>query len=96
MEFTKEQIEGWRQQFGELFQIDIEDKRCILKKPARKTLSFATSVATKDPIKFNEILLKDCWVAGDEEIKTNDKYFLAASAKLSEVLEVAEASIVKL
>ena len=74
----------------------VEDKCCYLKRPERKTLAYASSVATKDPIKFNEIILNGAWLAGDEDIKTNDTLFLSASAKLAELIEVKEAEIVKL
>lgn len=95
-EITQEQIDEWKKQYGDVFKITVEDKQCFLKKPGRKTLSFASSAASKDPIKFNEILLNGCWLGGDEDIKTNDTYFLGASAKLSELIEVKEAELVKL
>ena len=41
-------------------------------------------------------ILNDCFLGGDEEIKTNDAYFLAVSSKLSEIIEVKEAKLVKL
>lgn len=41
-------------------------------------------------------ILNDCFLGGDEEIKTNDAYFLAVSSKLSEIIEVKEAELVKL
>lgn len=96
MEATKEQIESWKKEHGEVFKITVDDKSCYLKKPSRKTLAYASSVATKDPIKFNEIILNGSWLAGDEDIKTNDTLFLSASAKLAELIEVKEAEIVKL
>lgn len=67
-----------------------------LKKSSRKTLSYATATAGKDPMKFNEIMLNSCWIDGDEEIKTDDSLFLAASSKLAELIEVKEAELVKL
>jgi len=47
-------------------------------------------------MKFNEIMLNSCWIDGDEEIKTDDSLFLAASSKLAELIEVKEAELVKL
>lgn len=93
---TKEQIDAWKKKYGEVFKLVIGDKECFLKKPDRKTLGYATSVASKDPMKFNEIMLKGCWLSGDEEIKTDDSLFLSASAKLAELIEVKEAELVKL
>lgn len=91
---TPEQIAEWKSKFGEFFHIEIEDKICYLKKPDRKTLSFASQVGS-DPMKFNEVILKNCWIAGDEEIMTNDSLFLAASSKLDQVIEFKKAELVK-
>lgn len=93
---TPEQIQEWKQKYSDVFSITVEDKICYLKSPDRKTLSFASSVATKDPLKFNEILLKGCWLDGDSEIQTNDSLFLSASSKLAEIIEVKEATLEKL
>ncbi len=94
MKFTKEQIKEWKDKHGELFQITVEGKTCILRKPNRKDLSYVSVV--KDPIKMSETLMNHLWVAGDEEIKTNDDLFLAAVNKIDEVIKVKEAEIKKL
>jgi len=93
---TDEQIKAWKKQHGDIFKLQIEDKVAYLKTPDRKTLSYATSVATKDPLKFNEIILNNCWLSGDEEIKTDDALFISAGAKLADLIQVKEAELVKL
>lgn len=93
---TKKEIEDLKAKHGQLFMITVEDKACLLKKPTRKVLSMASSVASKDPMKFNEIILKNCWVDGDEEIIKDDDYFLGASQKIAEIIEFKEAELVKL
>lgn len=93
---TDEQIKAWKKQHGDIFKLQIEDKVAYLKKPDRKTMSYATSVAAKDPMKFNEIMLNGCWLAGNEEIKTDDALFLGAAAKIAELIEVKEAELEKL
>ncbi|GIJ93367.1 MAG: hypothetical protein Q4A09_05285 [Capnocytophaga felis] len=95
-EITQEQIQEWKRKHGEVSLLRIEDKKAYLKTPDRKTLSFASSFATTDPLKFNEILLENCWLGGDEEIKTDDSLFLAASSKLAELIKVKEATLEKL
>lgn len=94
MKYTKQQIEEWKAKHGELFEITVEGKSCVLHRPTRQNLSYASVV--KDPIKLTEVMLNQLWVAGDEEIKTQDDLFLAASQKMQEVLEVKEAEIKKL
>ncbi|MBW6489747.1 MAG: hypothetical protein K0B15_01005 [Lentimicrobium sp.] len=93
---TQEQIDVWKKQHGDLFMVTVEDKSCILKKPSLKVISMATTVGANDPIKFSEMMLTNCWVAGDEEIKTNDELFLGVAGKLAELVEVKEAELKKL
>ncbi len=94
MKYTAEQVQEWKQKHGDLFEISVEEKSCILHRPTRKDLSFVSVV--KDPIKMSEAMLNQLWVAGDEEIKTDDALFLAAIQKMQNVLEVKEAEIKKL
>lgn len=94
MKYTKQQIEEWKAKHGELFEITVEGKSCILHRPTRRDLSYVSVV--KDPVKMSEAMLTQLWVAGDEEIKTQDDLFLAAIQKMQEVLEVKEAEIKKL
>jgi hypothetical protein len=91
---SAEQLGIWKKEHGEFFEISIEDKICYLKKPNRKALSFASQVGS-DPMKFNEVILKNCWLGGDKEILTDDSLFLAASSKLDEVIEFKKAELVK-
>lgn len=96
MEVTPIQIQEWKKKHGEISLLKIEDKKAYLKTPDRKTLSYASSFASSDPLKFNEILLENCWLGGDEEIKTDDALFLAASSKLAELIKIKEATLEKL
>jgi len=95
-EVTPEKIAQWKAQYGDVYKIVVEDKECYLKAPDRKTLSYASSIGTQDPMKFNEIILTQCWLAGDEEIKTVDAYFFGAATQLDKVCEFKKAELVKL
>lgn len=96
MEATKEQIEGWKAKYNDVFEIKVDDKTCYLKKPDRKTLAFALTKANTAPLEFGEILINNCWLAGDEEIKTNDDLFLAVTTKLDALVQFKQAEIKKL
>ncbi len=95
-EVTPEIIENWKKQFSDVWKITVDGKVAFLRSPDRKTLSYASSVGTSDPLKFNEILLKNCWLAGDLEIQTNDTLFLSASSKLAELIQIKETELEKL
>ena len=45
---------------------------------------------------MNEVLVNQLWVAGDEEMRTDDSLFMALCNKLEEVLKVKDAEIKKL
>ncbi|HOZ84534.1 MAG TPA: hypothetical protein PK191_03535 [Niabella sp.] len=93
---TPKMIADWKAKHGDVFKISVDGKEAYLKRPDRKTLSYASSVVSSNPIKFNEIILNGCWLAGDEEIKTDDALFLSASGKIAELIEVKESVLVKL
>ena len=93
---TKEQIAQWKEKHGDIYKLTIEDHECFLKKPSRKSIGYASVGSKNNPIKFNEIMLKECWLGGDEQIMTNDDLFLAAGVQLAELVQVKEAELVKL
>ena len=99
-EYTADQLKDWKKKYGDdkIFEIVVDDKKAILHKPTRKDLSFAMagSSQAKDSIKFAEILLNQCWIDGDNEIKENDDYFFGAVPKLEVLSETKEAEIKKL
>jgi hypothetical protein len=93
---TEDQIKLWKEQHGDVYQIKVEDSVCYLKKPDRKTLGYASQAGKTDPMKFNEVIIKGCWLGGDEEIMTNDSLFLGACTQLAVVVAFKEAELVKL
>lgn len=96
MDFSKEQIAAFKQKHGEIFKISVDGKSCLLRKPSRKELSYASVAGKDNPLRFNETILNACWLAGDEEIKTDDTLFLSASAKIADIIEIKEAELEKL
>ena len=96
MNVTKEQIQEWKKKHGNVYEISVDGKKCYLKSPSRKTIGYASAAGKDDPMKFNEIVMRDCWLGGDEEIKTDDTLFLSVSGKLAEIIEVKEVDLKKL
>lgn len=94
MQLTDEQIKAHKDRWGDLYEISVEGKSCILHKPSRKDLSYVSSI--KDPIRMSEVMLYQLWVEGDEEIKTDDELFMAVVAKMDEVIKIKEAEVKKL
>jgi hypothetical protein len=93
---TQEQIDAWKKEHGNVFLIEVGGKKAYLRGADRKTVSYATTVGAKDPMAFNEALIQNCWLAGDEEIKTDDALFMGVSAQLHELIEIKTATLKKL
>lgn len=92
---TKDQIEKWKKQHGEIYHVEVGEYDAYLKTPDRKTMKYVAQVAN-DPIRANEVLLENCWVGGDEIIKTDDELFFGVSSILNEIVKIKEATISKL
>jgi hypothetical protein len=95
-EATPEQIAMWQARYGTVFVVIIEDAVCYLHKPDRKVISAAATLGQSDPMRFNEVLIENCWISGDERIKTDNDYFFALVEKAEELLKFKTAEIKKL
>lgn len=94
MDYTKEQVAEWKRKHGDIFELSVEDKSCIVRRPNRKDLSYVSVV--KNPIQMSETLLRQLWVDGDKEILEDDSLFLAVIPKMEEVIKIKESAIKKL
>lgn len=92
----EKKIATWKEQYGNVYQVEVGGHVAYLKKPSRKTLGAAAVLGKADPMKYNEVLLNNCWIEGDETIKTDDSLFLGVSAQLAEIIEIKEATLKKL
>lgn len=95
-EVTEEQIQEWKQKHGKVFKISCDGKSCYLKPPTRKVLGYASMAGKDDPLKFNEAILRECWLDGDEEIRTDDMLFLSVGQKLADLIQTKEAELEEL
>lgn len=95
-DLTPEEITELKKEYGDVFCIEVEDKKAFIHKPSRQILDLASSSSSKKASQFNEVILKNCWLAGDKDIVHNDDYFLGASAVLDEVITFKKAELKKL
>ncbi len=93
---SAEQIAAWKAKHKNVHAIEVDGHVGYVKSPGRLEMSRASTAGVNDPVKFNEILLGDCWLGGSDAIKTDDELFLGASGVLGEIVQVAEAKIKKL
>lgn len=95
---TPEQIAAWKAQHIHVYALKApdSDKICYLRKPNRQELSYASTAGANDPLKFNDHILKSCWLHGDEEIKTNDTLFLGLCPLLDQICAFEKFELEKL
>lgn len=88
---AEEHVEDFKEDMRE---IEVTEKKvAYLKTPSRKVIGAAQSMAGKDNIKFGEIIMKNCWLGGDEEIQTDDSLFLSANTVLGNIIKIKTASL---
>lgn len=95
-EITQAQIDAWKAEHGEVSMLTVGEKKCYLKSPTRQTLGYAGVAGQEDPMAFNDVILNQCWLGGDEEIKTNTGLFFSASKQISKLINIVESDLVKL
>lgn len=71
----------------ETWTIEVEDKKCVIKKPTREvmgqTLGMLTPFDGSPPnlVQAGSWVISTCWVSGDKEIQDDDDYNVPASMK---------------
>lgn len=83
---TRTQIDGWKKQYGDILHIPFSDgKECYLKQPDRRVLGLAYSKGARDPLAVAEVILANCWLGGDEDVKTGNGYLVAIQDMANEI-----------
>lgn len=101
--YTEEQVVKWSNANKGLFFLPVLDeeeqaieKMAILKPIDRHILSYAsTKIEDEGIYVFLGAVLEACWIAGDEEIKTDDVYFLPAANKVQKIIDGKKANLLK-
>ena len=93
---TNEQIENWKKKHDAVFRITAPEKNlcAYCRNPTRQEMSYVSSI--KDPVKFNEALLKTCWLDGDMEIQTSDSVFMGLAPQIAQLMHAEEVVLEKL
>lgn len=92
---TTEDVRKWKAQFGSVFKYETEDgKVAYFRTPDRKILGLSTSAP--DTVAGNEMVAKNCFLAGDDAIITEDKYFFGLQKKMAQLVKVASGNLEEL
>jgi len=96
---TASQIQAWKNQHGSdcVWRYKTRDGLvAYFKSPDRKIISCSTAESGNDKMKFRELLVNNCWLGGDEQIRTVDKYFLGLTSRILALVEVVEGKLEKI
>lgn len=98
---TKEQIEAWKKEYNakglDVHKLIVGDKVGYIHSPNRQTLSLAMQrIAKNDIVGGVEAVLDNCWLGGDTEIKTVNKYFMGAANIIDKLISAETATLEKL
>ncbi|GGG47033.1 hypothetical protein [Epilithonimonas arachidiradicis] len=96
MQATQEQIQEWKDKYGGVYELPIEDKSAFLKEPKMQDFKRAfTAMQKGGDIAFGEEMINALWIDGDEEIRKDDEYFLPARKELVDFFNYPDAVIKK-
>jgi hypothetical protein len=96
------QIKSWKAKHGEVYAISVADEATekeytgYFKKPDLKIIAASAKFTTEDPVKAGIVLMENCWLGGDEELKNNDEMKMGVIQQLSTLFKVKQATIKKL
>lgn len=93
---TPETIAKWKSQHPSLFEVKIGNSVGYFRKPDRQVIRAAYSFLHKDRIRYVEVIVENCWLGGDETIKTDDSKFLSLIEIVPELTTFEEAELKKL
>jgi len=96
MKATQKQIDEWKQKHGNVFLVQTETGlTAYLFDPMSKLVIVKALMAAleKGTFEFVETFLSNCWIAGDEEIKKDDKIKAGLWDQVKDIIDIPEHSV---
>ncbi len=93
---SAEQIAEWKAKHGKIFAYEVDDKVCYLRTVDRNSYALGASKVTTSPAKFNEVIIENIWLGGDEALKKEDSYYFGLSEFVDELMNKKKGSLTEL
>lgn len=95
---TKEQIEAWKKEHGEVYALKALGHVIYCFKPGRQEISMASqrSRGSEDIFMFNQFILEATKLGGSDEMITNPKMFLEINPMVDKISLYTQGSLEKL
>lgn len=90
---TPEQIAKWKEEHGKVFKYEVDGKVAYLRSVDRNTYALAASKVATSPAKFNEIVIQNIWLGGDEDLKKQDEYYFGLIDFVEELMAKKKGSL---
>lgn len=94
---TEAKIQEWKKQHGELHKITPDPKRpeifCIVRHPKLIDIVSSSQLGGQDEVKIGELQLNDCWLDGDQRVKTDYELLSAAAKKMGGIFRVYDTKV---
>jgi len=90
-EISKEQIEEWKAEYTDLYQLTSGDgKTCIIFDPTAKfsVMKMIAAVTPKGQAAVTEAILNNCWLGGDEILRTSEEYQNELDEQIDEIFDI--------
>ena len=91
---TPEQIQEWKRQNGIVFKLDAYDgKAAYIRDPYSSVaiMKKAMTALMRSYAEYVASIINDCWLAGDEEMKTQDKYLEGLNSEMDDITRAPDA-----
>lgn len=93
MKATDKQIKEWKEKHGTIYQLESEDgKVCYIFDPMSKLVIVKALMAAlmKGSFEFVDSLLNNCFIGGDEGIKSDDKSKAGLWDQVKDIIDIPE------
>lgn len=71
-------------------------KSCLLKSPDLEVIDACRTISGGSSIKFDKALVENCWINGDNDLRTVPKYQLGLFDWLGAIIEKVDGELEKL
>lgn len=95
MQATEEQIQEWKGKYGSVYELQANEMRCYVFSPLEKLITTKQfmSALLKGSFDCVDCLFNNCWIAGDEKMKTDDRIKMALVDKVQNFVDFPDHTV---
>jgi len=98
---TLQQLTAWKNKYGKLIKVEIENDEeetlfSYFRKPTMATRAAVLQASKTDEFRALEVLFKNCYIGGDEEVSKDDDLKLGVISAFADLTQPKEAKAKKI